>query len=107
MVSGGLAHGLPPFPNAENMWLATAKNAAVNAFTHGLATETANDAVRVNTLCIHVGVAPAGGKKNQLGMDADHDTLHLAPVFLSIAEGKSRGQVICFTSWDDLGKVGK
>lgn len=104
MVSGGLAHGLG-FPGAESLWLATAKNAIVNALTHGLAAETMNDKVRVNTLCIHFGVAPVGGTKNQLGMDAEHDTLHLAPAFLAVADGKSRGQVICLHSWADVAKV--
>lgn len=105
MVSGGLAHGLPPFPGAETMWLATSKNAIVNALTHGLAAETKSDKVRVNTICIHFGVAPVGGKKNQLGMDAEHDTLHLAPAFLALAEGTTRGQVVCLNTWADVAKV--
>ncbi len=105
MVSGGLAHGLPPFPGAETLWLASAKNAIVNALTHGLAAEATNDKVRVNTICIHFGVAPVGGKKNQLGMDAEHDTLHLGPAFVALAEGKSRGQVVCLNTWADVAKV--
>jgi NAD(P)-dependent dehydrogenase (short-subunit alcohol dehydrogenase family) len=104
MVSGGLAHGLG-FPGSEVLWLASAKNAIVNALTHGLAAETTNDKVRVNTVCIHFGVAPIGGNKNQLGMNAEHDTLHLAPAFLALADGNTRGQVVCLNSWADVGNV--
>jgi NAD(P)-dependent dehydrogenase (short-subunit alcohol dehydrogenase family) len=103
MVSGGLAHGLPGFiPNVENLWLATAKNAALNSLTYGLNAETMNDKVRVNTICIHFGVAPVGGNSNQMGMPADHDTLALAPAFLEVAKGQIKGQVICLDSWDDV-----
>jgi NAD(P)-dependent dehydrogenase (short-subunit alcohol dehydrogenase family) len=103
MVSGGLAHGLPGFiPNAENLWLATAKNAAVNSFTYGLNAETINDKVRVNTICIHFGVAPVGGSSNQMGMPVDKDTLSLAPAFLEVAKGTVKGEVICLNTWDDV-----
>ncbi len=105
IVSGGLAHGLPGFiPNAENLWLATAKNATVNSFTYGLNAETINDKVRVNTICIHFGVAPVGGNANQMGMPADKDTLALAPAFLEVANGTAKGEVICLNTWDDVNK---
>lgn len=105
MVSGGLAHGLPPFiPNTENLWLAATKNAAVNSLTYGLDAETRNDKTRVNTLCIHFGIAQIGGNKNQMGMPADKDTLSLAPAFLKVANGKVRGEVICLNTWDDVNK---
>jgi NAD(P)-dependent dehydrogenase (short-subunit alcohol dehydrogenase family) len=105
IVSGGLAHGLPGFiPNAENLWLATAKNAAVNSFTYGLNAETINDKVRVNTLCIHFGVAPVGGSANKMGMPADKDTLALAPAFLEVAKGTVKGEVICLDTWDDVNR---
>lgn len=105
IVSGGLAHGLPGFiPNVENLWLATVKNAAVNSLTHGLNAETINDKVRVNTFCIHFGVAPIGGKTNQMGMPADNDTLALAPAFLEVAKGTVKGEVICLDKWEDVKK---
>lgn len=105
MISGGLAHGLPGFiPNAENLWLATAKNAAVNSLTYGLNAETINDKVRVNTICIHFGIAPIGGTTNKMGMQADQDTLALAPAFLEVAKGTVKGEVICLDTWDDVNK---
>ena len=105
IVSGGLAHGLPAFiPNVENLWLATAKNAAVNSFTYGLNAETLNNKVRVNTICIHFGVAPIGGTTNQMGMPADNDTLALAPAFLEVAKGTVKGEVICLNTWEDVNK---
>lgn len=99
MVSGGLAHAPPPDPA---MWMGTLKNAAVNAFTFGLAAETARDHVRVNTVCIHFGVAPIGGRQNQFGLATERDTLGLAPAFLAIARGKQKGQVLCLSSWADV-----
>jgi NAD(P)-dependent dehydrogenase (short-subunit alcohol dehydrogenase family) len=102
LVSGGLAH-VPP-PNVS-LWLATIKNASINALTHALAAETANDKVRVNTICIHFGVAPAGGNKNQFGMATEADTLRLGPAFLGLARGTQKGQVICLNSWADADKI--
>jgi NAD(P)-dependent dehydrogenase (short-subunit alcohol dehydrogenase family) len=99
MVSGGLAHVAPPDPA---MWMGTLKNAAVNAFTLGLAAETQRDLVRVNTLCIHFGVAPMGGSQNQFGLPAERDTLGLAPAFLALARGKQKGQVVCLSAWSDV-----
>lgn len=104
MVSGGLAHAPPP---DAAMWMGTLKNAAVNAFTFGLAAETVRDHVRVNTVCIHFGVAPIGGKQNQFGLPAERDTLGLAPAFLAIARGKQKGQVLCLTSWADVDALAK
>ena len=102
LVSGGLAHAPPP--NAA-LWLGTLKNASVNALSHGLASETADSAVRVNTLCIHFGVAPFGGTKNQMGLTAEKDTLALAPAFVALARGTSKGKVLCLSSWDDVTRV--
>lgn len=102
IVSGGLAHIPPP---VAGLWMGTVKNAAVNALTLALAAETAEDAVRVNTLCVHFGVAPAGGSRNQLGMEAERDTLALAPAFLAVARGRQRGQVVCLTSWEDVDRL--
>ncbi|MBE2251859.1 MAG: SDR family oxidoreductase [Myxococcus sp.] len=104
MVSGGLAHQPPPDPA---MWMGTLKNAAVNAFTLGLAAETARDVVRVNTVCIHFGVAPIGGKQNQFGLPAERDSLALAPAFLAIARGKQKGQVLCLNGWADVDALAK
>ncbi|MDP3506122.1 MAG: SDR family oxidoreductase [Myxococcales bacterium] len=104
MVSGGLAHIPPPDPA---MWMGTIKNAAVNAFTLGLAAETARDVVRVNTLCIHFGIAPIGGKQNQFGLPAERDSLGLAPAFLAIARGRQKGQVLCLNSWADVDALAK
>lgn len=103
LVSGGLAH-VPP-PNVA-LWLGTVKNAALNALTLALATETASDKVRLNTLCIHFGIAPIGGDKNQFGMSVEGDTLRLAPAFLGLARGTQKGQLICLGSWADADKLG-
>jgi NAD(P)-dependent dehydrogenase (short-subunit alcohol dehydrogenase family) len=102
LVSGGLAHFPPPDPA---LWLGTLKNAAINAFTYGLASETAKDPLRVNTICIHFGVAPVGGDKNQFGMPSERDTLGLAPAFLGVAKSRRKGQVVCLTSWADADAV--
>lgn len=103
LASGGLAHHLPPNPA---LWLGTIKNAALNALTYALAAETANHKVRVNTICIHFGVAPVGGNQNKLGMPAEGDTLRLAPAFLGVARGLQKGQVICLNSWADAERLG-
>jgi NAD(P)-dependent dehydrogenase (short-subunit alcohol dehydrogenase family) len=104
LVSGGLAHIPPPNPG---LWLGTVKNAAINALSHALAAETATDEVRVNTICIHFGVAPVGGEKNQFGMVAGGDTLRLAPAFLAVARSARKGQVICLQSWDDADQLAR
>ncbi len=106
MVSGGLAHGLPPFvPNVQNMWLAALKNGAVNALTHGLAAESLQDEVRVNTLCIHFGVARIGKNTNHFGMATEKDTLALGAAFVGVAHGQQRGEVICLGTWDDVTRL--
>jgi NAD(P)-dependent dehydrogenase (short-subunit alcohol dehydrogenase family) len=98
LVSGGLAH-IPP-PNVA-LWLGTVKNAALNALTLALAAETANDKVRLNTLCIHFGVAPVGGDKNQFGLPAEGDSLRLGHAFVGLARGTQKGQLLCLNSWAD------
>lgn len=98
LVSGGLAHIPPPNPA---LWLGTVKNAALNALQLALTTETASDKVRVNTLCIHFGVAPVGGSKNQFGMPAESDTLRLGGAFVGLARGTQKGQLICLHGWAD------
>jgi NAD(P)-dependent dehydrogenase (short-subunit alcohol dehydrogenase family) len=103
LVSGGLAH-MPP-PNVS-LWLGTVKNAALNALTFALAAETAQDKVRLNTVCIHFGVAPVGGDKNQFGMPTEGNTLRLAPAFLGLARGTQKGQLLCLNSWADADKLG-
>lgn len=103
LVSGGLSHIPPPNPS---LWLGTVKNAAINALTLALAAETAADKVRVNTICIHFGVAPVGGSKNQFGMPSDGDTLRLAPAFLGVARGSQKGQLVCLSSWADADRLG-
>ena len=102
LVSGGLAHFPPPNPA---LWLGTVKNAALNALTHALTSETVNNKVRVNTLCIHFAVAPVGGNQNQLGMPAEGDTLRLAPAFLGLARGTQKGQVLCLGSWAEAQRL--
>lgn len=98
LVSGGLAHFPPPSPT---MWLATVKNAALNALNHALASETARDAVRVNTICIHFSVAPIGGDKNQFGMPAESTTVRLGAAFVGLARGAHKGQLLCLSSFAD------
>jgi NAD(P)-dependent dehydrogenase (short-subunit alcohol dehydrogenase family) len=104
MVSGGLAH----YPPADaTLWLGTVKNASVNALTFALASETMKDKVRVNTFCIHFSVAPVGGEKNQFGMPAEGNTDKLAPAFLGLAKGTSKGQLICLNAWADVERWAK
>jgi len=103
LVSGGLAHFPPPNPK---LWLATIKNAAVNALTFALAAETASDEVRVNTICIHFSVAAIGGERNGLGIPAESNTLRLAPAFLAVARGTQKGQVICLKSFAEAEHLG-
>ena len=102
LASGGLAHYPPPNPA---LWLGTVKNAALNALTHALASETVNNKVRVNTLCIHFGVAPLGGNQNQFGMPTEGDTLRLAPAFLGLARGAQKGLVLCLGSWAEVERL--
>ena len=102
LVSGGLAHIPPPVPS---LWLGTVKNAAINALHLALSAETGADKVRVNTLCIHFGVAPIGGDRNQFGMQAEGDTLRLAPAFLAVAGGEHKGQLLCLHSWADVERL--
>ena len=96
IVSGGFAHFPPPMPG---LWLGTVKNAAVNGLVYALAGETSDSPVRVNGICIHMGIAPIGGDKNQLGMNAEKDTLALAPAFLAVASGTQKGEVVCIHDW--------
>ncbi|MBK8847488.1 MAG: hypothetical protein IPO27_13445 [Bacteroidetes bacterium] len=58
----------------------------------------------MNTICIHFGIAPIGGTTNKMGMQADQDTLALAPAFLEVAKGAVKGEVICLDTWDDVNK---
>jgi NAD(P)-dependent dehydrogenase (short-subunit alcohol dehydrogenase family) len=103
LVSGGLAH-IPP-PNVA-LWLGTVKNAALNALSLALAAETAQDKVRLNTVCIHFGVAPVGGDKNQFGLPTEGNTLRLAPAFLGLARGTQKGQLLCLNSWAEADTLG-
>lgn len=103
LVSGGLAHSPPADPR---LWLGTLKNAAVNALTWGLASETLKSEVRVNTVCIHFNVAPHLGTTNRFGMPAEGTTRRLAPVFTRLARSTTRGQVICLSGWADAEKWG-
>jgi len=100
VVSGGFAHFCPD----PTYWLASVKNAALNALNLGLAAETKDDAVRVNTMCIHFGVAAHGGDKNQLGMPAD-DTYRLGPAFTALAKSSQRGKVLCVNTIEDAEKL--
>ena len=76
------------------------------SLTYALAAETSNNKVRVNTICIHFGVAPVGGTQNQFGMPSEGDTLRLAPAFLGLARGTQKGQVLCLSSWADAERLG-
>ena len=127
LVSGGLAHAA----YHESQWRATVKNAAINAFTLGLAKETEKDAVRVNNICIHFSVGPVEGgestldaarrvhtfmartddprggthaeRKNQLGMPAERTTFSLGQAFVGLSKDASaRGRVICLAGWADV-----
>ncbi|MBI4821475.1 MAG: SDR family oxidoreductase [Deltaproteobacteria bacterium] len=98
LTSGGLAHGMAE----PSLWLGSMKNAAVNALTMALAVETRSYDVRVNTLCIHFSVARAGERTNNLGVPAVADTFALAPAYLGMARGTTKGRVICLASTGDV-----
>jgi NAD(P)-dependent dehydrogenase (short-subunit alcohol dehydrogenase family) len=100
LVSGGFSHVCV----AEQMWLGTVKNAALNALQLALAKETEGDKVRVNDVCIHFGVAAIGGDKNQLGYPGI-DTRKLGALFLAIANGKAKGRLLCLSTGDDVDKL--
>jgi len=102
LVSGGLAHFCP----TPDFWAATIKNSAVNALSIGLSTETQKDKVRVNTLCIHFGIAGHGTNKNRWGMDGA-DTYLFGPTFTAIAKSQEKGKIHCITSIDDAIKLAK
>jgi len=98
--SGGLAH----FCMMPGLWLATVKNASLNALGLGLAKEFETSAVRVNVCCIHFGVAPLDGNKNQFGMDSA-DTRRLAPLFLTLAASNKRGLTQCANTAEEAEKL--
>jgi len=97
IVSGGFAHECPE----PKIWAGTVKNAALNGLTLGLATETKDDKVRVNTVCVHFRVAPIGGKLDHLGVPAT-DTRKLAPVFGAVVAGKEKGKVLHVPTAEDV-----
>jgi len=103
LTSGGLAHIPPPAPS---LWLGTVKNAALNGLSLALFGDTKDDAVRVNTVCIHVPVAPIGSTdgKNQWGF-VGPNTLELGSVYVAIARGQHKGQLICLGSLEEIRKV--
>jgi NAD(P)-dependent dehydrogenase (short-subunit alcohol dehydrogenase family) len=89
LVSGGFAYACP----APNYWTGTLKNAALNALTLGLVSELKDDKVRLNNLCIGVGVAPLDGDKNQFGWPS-LNTKEVGKLFVSIVKGAKRGEII-------------
>jgi hypothetical protein len=119
VASSGLAHGVF-FPAA---WTATIKNSLINTFCVTLAAETKESPVRTNCACIHFGVTSFGGQKNQFGMPGT-DTekvrtwvvyvcvgdlmlchTQLGPVFVGLANGKKKGELVCLTSFEDAQKL--
>jgi len=100
ITSGGLAH----FCMMPGLWCATIKNAALNALALALAKEFEKSEVRVNVSCIHFGVAPFDGNKNQFGMDAV-DTRRVAPLFLALAASTKRGLIQCSASAEEAEKL--
>jgi len=90
IISGGAAHITP----APALWLATLKSSMTNTLVDVLAAETADNKVRVNSFCIHFGVAEFGGKKNQIGLDAV-DTRELGPFFVNLSKNeKIKGKIL-------------
>jgi NAD(P)-dependent dehydrogenase (short-subunit alcohol dehydrogenase family) len=94
--SGGMAH-VAFFAGG---WAAGIKNAAINSLGQGLAKEYEGTAVRVNVVCIHIGVADFGGAKNQFGLDAS-DTRLIAPAYLNFATNDKRGLIKCVSSAEE------
>jgi len=99
--SGGLAH----FCMQPNFFAATLKNSATNALGLCLAKEYEKTKVNVTVCCIHFGVAPFDGSKNQFGMDGA-DTRRLGPLFLTLAtSAKARGLVTCANTAEEAEKL--
>lgn len=61
----------------------------------------------MNVLCIHYGVAPFGGEKNQFNMPSS-DTSLTGPVFVAVGKSdKKKGEVICLTSIETTQEITK
>jgi len=85
--------------------VATVKNAALNALVLGYSTEYEKSAVRIYSACIHFGVSPIGGEKNQFGWPSG-DTRKLGPFFPAIALAtKEKSRVICLQSFEEVDKL--
>jgi len=102
LVSGGLAHFSSP--QVLNVWNATVKNAAINAFFLTLAAEVQEHHCRVGNFCIHFGVTYPGGDKNQWEMPAE-DTVVMGQVFSEFAKNqKIKSQQFCLELPKDFKK---
>jgi len=97
IVSGGMAHFCPN----PTFWTGTIKNAAVNGFVLGLAAENASDALRVNCLCLHYGIAGLGTDKNQWGWPGVA-TRKVGDLFVALSVGKERGSIVCTKEETDI-----
>lgn len=63
--------------------------------------------MRVNTICIHFGVAAFDSKSNQMGFPGT-DTRELGAIFVDLAKSAQKGEIICGNDIDDLrGKAAK
>lgn len=100
LVSGGFAYVCPE----PHFWTGTLKNAALNALTLGLASETKSDKVRLNNICIGIGVAPINGEKNQFGWPAA-DSRKFGACFVALAKGSKKGEIINIQKVEQLDEL--
>ncbi len=98
-LSGGLAHGV----FVPQIWAGSLKNATVNSWAMVLEAELKQDALRFSNVCVHFGVAPFGGDKNQFGMPGA-DTERFGPFFVALVGKSSHRGTICLPSIDDATK---
>ncbi len=85
------------------VWSGSLKNATVNSWAMVLDAELKEDALRFSNVCVHFGVAPFGGDKNQFGMPAA-DTERFGPFFVAVASKSTHRGTICLNTIDDATK---
>lgn len=89
LLSGAYAYQTP----APNIWLATLKNAALNALGNGLFAEFKDNAVRINVFCLGFAVATLGQTVTALGYPGT-DSEKLGPFFTTLALSQQKSKII-------------
>jgi len=93
IMNGGFRHECP----SPSLWVAHIKNSAIHALVCALRAETKDNAVRINEICLHYGVAPEGRDKNQIGLDAQLTSKEFGKTFVAAIEKGLEDDTICFT----------